>query len=148
VKPNPALGPLHRAIGAWRTTGHHPYLPGRTLHGRASFEWIEGGAFVAMRTRMDDPEIPAGVAIFGTDDDAQRASMLYFDERGVARKYDVEIRDEGFTWSRDAPSLSQRFGVTFADGAMRGRGEMSKDGVAWEKDLDLDYARIEAGGSR
>lgn len=64
---NEALAPLARAIGTWAVTGSHPYLLGRELRGRVAFEWIEGGAFVRMRTTMDDGEIPDGVAIFGTD---------------------------------------------------------------------------------
>jgi hypothetical protein len=113
------------------------------FRGHASFEWIEGGAFLVMRTSGEDP-IPAGVAIFGTDDADTRAYMLYFDERGVSRKYDVEIHEHGLTWSRDAPDLSQRVRITISrEGrTMEGRGEMSKDRGPWEKDLDVDYERV------
>jgi hypothetical protein len=143
VKPNPALARLGRAVGTWTTIGTHPYLPGRTLHGWAPFEWIEGGAFLVMRTKMEDPEVPAGVAIFGTDDEQGGAFRLYFDERVVSRKYDVAVYEDGFSWSRNAPGFSQRFRITIGrDGrTMEGRGEMSRDGSSWEKDLDLSYAR-------
>jgi hypothetical protein len=61
-------------------TGSHPDLPGRTLRGSVTFERIEGGAFLRMHSKMDDPEIPEGVAIFGTDDGDNA-------DEGVSRRY-------------------------------------------------------------
>src|SRR5437868_1458715 len=134
MKTNPALSPLDRAIGTWTVTGSHPYMPGRTLRGRVTFERIEGGAFVRMHSKMEDPELPEGVAIFGTDGDAGTCTMLYFDARTVARKYDVALHDDGFTWSRDASPLAQRFRVTIAKDArtMESEGTMKKEGSEWE----------------
>lgn len=145
MKTNPALAMLFRAVGSWAVTGSHPYLPGRTLHGRVIFEGLEGGAFVRMHTKMDDPEIPEGVAIFGTDDADNACTMLYFDERGVARRYDVEFQEDGFTWARDAPSFAQRYRLAIAkDGrTMEGEGTMRRDNGAWEPDLRLSYVRAE-----
>ena len=143
MKENSALAPVERAIGAWDVTGSHPYLPGRTLRGKVTFERIEGGAFVRMHSKMDDPEIPEGVAIFGTDGDDDSCTMLYFDERGVARRYEVAMHADGFTWSRESPKLAQRFELTIADDgrAMEAAGTMKKDGGAWEPDLRLSYVR-------
>jgi hypothetical protein len=144
MKTNPMLSRLDRAVGTWDVTGSHPYLPGRTLHGRVTFERIEGGAFLRMHSKMDDPEIPEGLAIFGTDSDDETCTMLYFDERIVARRYDVTLHEDGFTWSRDTPRFAQRFRVTMAkDGlTMRGEGTMKKEGSEWESDLRLAYVRV------
>jgi hypothetical protein len=143
MKNNPALAPLDRAVGTWTVTGSHPYLPGRTLRGRVTFERIEGGAFIRMHSKPDDPEIPEGIALFGTDDADDSCVMLYFDERGVARRYAVALEANGFTWSRDAAELSQRFRVAIAsDGStMEGEGTMKRDGSDWEPDLRLSYVR-------
>jgi hypothetical protein len=46
---------------------------------------------------VDEPGIPSGVAIVGSDDATGEYFMLYFDERGVSRKYDGTIRDDGRT---------------------------------------------------
>lgn len=142
---NAALAPFDRALGTWRVAGRHPLLPGRTLRGRVTFERVEGGAFVRMRTKMEDAEVPEGVALFGTDDAAGTCTMLYHDERGVSRRYEVALDADGFRWSRDDATLAQRFRVTLAkDGRrMQGRGTMSRDGRAWEGDLDLDYEKVE-----
>ena len=143
-KVNTALGPLERAVGTWTVTGTHPLMPGRSLPGNVTFERIEGGAFLRMHSKMDDPEFPEGVAIFGTDGDDGTCTMIYFDERGVARRYDVELRADGFTWSRDAPKFAQRFRVTIAgDGlTMESEGKMKKEGGSWEPDLSLSYVRV------
>jgi lysine/ornithine N-monooxygenase len=132
-------------IGRWRTVGTHPLVPGTTFHGRTSFEWFEGGAFLIMHSEIDEPEIPSGIAIIGSDDSAGEYFMLYFDERGVSRKYEVALRDNTWRWWRNTPGFSQRFTGTFLDDGRTivGRGELSKDGSTWEGDLDLTYTRIE-----
>jgi len=104
---NPALQALAYLIGSWRTEGTHPDVPGRVFHGRASFQWVEGGAFLIMHSEIDEAEIPSGVAIFGSDDGAERIYMLYFDERGVSRKFDVTVGAKEITCRRDHPKFSQ-----------------------------------------
>jgi hypothetical protein len=143
--PNPALAAFGVLIGTWHTTGTHLLMPGTILHGRTSFEWLEGGAFLLMRSEIDEPGIPSGIAIFGSDDAEQEYYMLYFDERGVSRKYEVSLRDNLWKWWRNAPGFSQRYTGTIVDdgNTIIGKGELSKDGVTWEKDLDLTYKRAE-----
>lgn len=142
-KPNPTLELFGVLIGEWQTMGIHPLVPGTTFHGRASFAWLEGGAFLIMRTEIDEPEIPSGIAIFGSDDAAKQYFMLYFDERGVSRKYDVSLSGNQLTWWRDDPGFSQRATLTVEDSnRIVSKGEMSRDGTAWEKDLALVYTRI------
>jgi hypothetical protein len=143
VKPNPALQAFAVLIGEWKTEGTHPYLPGNTFHGRSSFQWIEGGAFLMMRSEIDEPEIPSGISIIGSDDSAGTCFMLYFDERGVSRKMQTTCKDGVWTWWRDDPKFSQRFTSTLSDGGktLVSKGEMSKDGRAWEPDLQLTSRR-------
>ena len=145
AKPNPSLRPLSALIGTWNSIGTHPLVPGTTFHGRTSFAWIEGGAFLIMRSQIDEPEIPSGIAVFGTDDATRECSMLYFDERGVSRRYEVSLRDDVLHWWRNAPGFSQRCAVRIAaDGrTMLSRGELSRDGASWEPDLELTYTRAD-----
>ena len=141
--PNPALRSFEALVGEWHTTGTHPQVPGTIFHGRTSFAWHEGGAFLIMRSEIDEPEIPSGVAVFGSDDATGRYFMLYFDERGVSRKYDVTMTGNVLTWRREDPSFSQRATITIAEGGTRMimKGEMSRDGGAWEDDLSLTYVQ-------
>ena len=145
AKPNPALEPFRVLVGTWNTVGTHPLVPGTTFHGRTTFEWLAGGAFLIMRSEIDEPGIPSAIAVFGTDDTTGECSMLYFDERDVSRRYEVTLRENVWTWWRDAPGFSQRFtGTIAADGrTIVGRGEMSRDGAGWEPDLQLTYTRAD-----
>ncbi len=143
--PNPKLKPFSVLIGNWNTTGTHPLVPDTILHGRSSFEWLENGAFLIWRSEIDDPRFPTGIAIFGSDDATGEYFMLYFDERKVSRKYEVSIGDDAVKWWRNAPNFSQRYTWTIVDdgNTIIGKGELSKDGTTWEKDLELTYRRVE-----
>jgi hypothetical protein len=145
LKPNPALRDLEVVVGSWDTVGTHPYLPGKTLHGRATFEWIEGGAFLLMRSEINEREIPSGIAILGSDNAIGELHMLYFDERDVSRRYDISIDRNVVRWERNSPDFSQRMVLTLADdgNTIVSKGEMSENGGAWEPDLELTYSRIE-----
>jgi hypothetical protein len=142
--PNAALKPFSVLIGTWNTIGTHPYIPDVTLHGLTSFKWLEGGAFIIIRSEIDEPRIPSAVAIFGSDDATGEYFELYFDERGVSRKIEVSFSETGWNWWRNTPEFSQRFTVTFADNGdtMISKGELSRDGRTWEKDLELTYKRV------
>ena len=145
-KPNPALRPLAPLVGVWRTTGEHPLVPGTTFHGRTSFEWHEAGAFLLMRSEIDEPEIPSAIALIGSDDAAGTFTMIYFDERDISRRYLVEAADAEVRWHRDEDGFAQRMVFTIAaDGThLDARGTMSHDGGAWEDDLQLTYQRIDS----
>jgi hypothetical protein len=144
LRPNPALEPFKVLVGQWQTIGSHPYLPDIPLHGRTTFDWLEGGAFLIMHSEIDNPTFPRGIAIFGSDDAAKTYFMLTFDERGVSRKYDVTMTGNQLKWWRDEPSFSQRFTMTIEDNGnkMESQGEMSREGATWEKDLALTYVRL------
>ena len=120
-------------------------LPSKTFHGGATFTWLESGAFLLFQSHIDEPEIPDGVAILGTDDAALDAgAMLYFDVRNVSREYRWTISGNVWTWSRDEPGLSQRMVLTIAeDGqSIEAKGQMSQNGQPWEPDLQLTYSRV------
>src|SRR3954453_8195292 len=131
---NGALEPLAPLIGQWRTTGTHPLIPGTTFHGRTSFEWHEGGAFVLMRSETAEPEIPSAVVVVGSDDAAGTFTMIYFDERGISRRYAVEVAAGEVCWHRDEAGFAQRMvGTIFADDKrLNVHGTRSHDGGPWE----------------
>ena len=143
--PNPALQPFGVLIGNWTTTGSHPLIPGTTLHGRASFEWLENGAFLLWRSEIDEPGVPSSIAILGSDESAGTFFLLYFDERGVSRKFEVTLRDNVWKMWRDAPGFSQRFTGTIVDGGntIIGQSELSRDDATFQNDLELTYRRVE-----
>ncbi len=143
AKQNPSLQSFDILIGKWKTIGHHPLVPGVTLHGETSFQWLEGGAFVIMRSHIDHKDFPDGIAIFGSDDGEDECTMNYFDERQVSRKYTTSIEHNIWKWWRDNSEFSQRVTCEIKDdgNTMIAKGEMSRDGKDWEEDLQLIYNR-------
>lgn len=80
----------------------------------------------------------------------EKYHMLTFDERGVSRKYEVTLRDNTWKWWRNAPGFFQRYEGRIGDdgNTIIGKGELSKDDLSWEKDLDLTHRRAEHTESR
>ncbi len=145
MQANPRLQGLAALIGEWTTVGTHPQLPGKTFHGRATFTWLESGAFLLFHSHTDEPEIPDGIAILETDAARPNAgTMLYFDVRNVSREYRWAVSDNVWTWSRDEPCSGERMVLTIAeDGqSIEAKGKMSQNGQAWAPDLRLTYARV------
>ncbi len=141
---NPALADLEVLVGEWTIEIVFPGDPPTTVHGRASFDRIEAGAFLVMRAEVDW-EGPAGsVSVIGRDDAGEDYSVLYFDARGVSRVYAMSFRDGVLRQWRDAPGFSQRFTATLSEDAntMAARWEKSTDGTTWELDFDLAFRRV------
>ena len=138
------LNPLRVSWANGKPPGSHPYLPGITLHGRTTCEWLEGGAFLIMHSEIDHPNFPSGIGIFGSDDAAKTYFLLTFDSRGVSRKYDVTMTGNQLKWWRAEPSFSQRVTMTIEDNGnkVETQGEMSREGAAWEEDLAQTYVRV------
>ena len=141
---NAALLPLAFLIGEWRTTGTHPMRPGQTLPGHTSFAWHEGGAFLAMHNRVCDPDFPDGTALFGSDDNAGRCALIYFDVRGVSRLFEVTLGEGEVSWRRDNPQLAQQVTIRREgpDG-LRSTGRMAQNGGSWGDDLSQVFERID-----
>ncbi len=141
--PNPALQPLSVLVGRWSLVGSHPMIPDTVLHGRASFEWLENGAYLMWRSEIDEPGVPSGLAIFGSDDSAQEYSMLYFDERGVSREFKATLVDNEWKMWRIVHGFSQRFTGTIVDdgNTILGQWELSRDDATWQNDMELRFTR-------
>lgn len=144
AKKNPSLEPLNILVGKWKTVGRHPMLPGVILEGYTTFKWIEKGAFLLMYNHIDHKDFPDGIAIFGSDDSEKEFSMIYFDERTVSRKYTSTFKKNTWKWWRNDKKFSQRFTGKISNNGdtIISKGEMSQNGKAWEKDLELTYTRI------
>lgn len=143
--PNPSLKNLDILVGEWKSVGTHPLSPGVTFHGHVTFKWLEGGAFLIMHAEAEEPGgVPSSIAIFGHDDSMEGYSMLYFDERGVSRIYEMSLSGNIWNLWRNAPGFSQRFTGTLVDQgrAILGVWEVSRDSSTWERDLELTYTRV------
>jgi hypothetical protein len=143
--------PLRRLIGTWE---FEPVIESRSMgRGRATFEWIEDGAFVLERSNAEwsDPgwveNAPRSTrSVIGWDDSTGEMAQLYSDSRGVFRIYRMTLTDDAWTLERAAPDFHQRFTGTFRnDGrTIEGRWDSSPDGTNWELDFPITYRRTDA----
>ena len=142
--PNPALADLALLIGEWTIEIVFPGDQSEVVRGRASYAWLEGGAFLVQRSEVDWGGPSGSVAVVGRDDAAANYSMLYYDARGVSRIYEMSFGDGVLKLWRNSPGFSQRFTGTFGDGGdtISARWEKSEDGSRWEHDFDLTYTRV------
>lgn len=143
-QPTSSLKQFEILIGEWTTVGTHPGFPS-AAHGRSTFEWLMEGSLLVWHFDWESGGPPSALSVIGHDDanEGGACSMFYADERGVARIY--QMRLDGSVWKiwRDSPGFSQRMTGTFSeDGAtIVVHGELSRDGVSWEQDLDVTYTR-------
>ena len=141
-QPTVSLKQFEVLVGEWDTVGTHPAFPS-AVQGHSSFEWLVDGALLVWHFGWEKAGPPSAISVIGHDDSVKTCSMLYSDERGVARIYQMSL--EGGVWKmwRESPGFSQRLTGTFSnDGrTITSHGELSRDGSNWEQDLDVTYTR-------
>lgn len=137
------LEPLQAFVGTWSTEFMHVALP-NPLRGQATFEWLEGGQFLIMRSFVEDSRVPEMIGIIGVDASGEGLVEHYFDSRGVSRVYQMSLRDGIWRVWRDAPGFSQRSEGSFSDDSktIKVRGELRRDDVTWEYDWEQSYTKV------
>lgn len=140
---NEALVALRGLEGQWALTLSDAWFlePRDTvLHGAATVSWL-GDAFLRMVAEIDGHQ--AWDLVIGRSDPQQRYVLLYADDRGVGRVFDMTYADGRWEWSRSDPDFWQRFVSTVQPDRIEGRAEASEDrGVTWRKDFDLVFTRV------
>lgn len=143
-QPTSSLQQFATLVGEWTMVGRHPGFPS-PAHGRSTFEWLMEGSLLVWHFDWESGGPPNALSVIGHDDAnvADTCSMLYADVRGVTRIYQMRLEDGVWKMWRDSPGFSQRMTGTFSeDGAtIVVHGELSRDGVNWEQDLDVTYTR-------
>jgi len=140
---NPALKKLDILIGDWEISGSHPLIS-NPITGKINFSWFNGESFLIMSTDFNHSGPPNSTAIIGSDDSAEKLSMLYFDERGVSRIYEVKFDNNILKMERNFPGFSQRFTGTLKnnENTIEGAWELCENDINWKKDLEIIYTRI------
>ncbi len=142
-KSNPVFEYFAPLVGEWDTVGRHPLFES-SVHGHSSFGWLEGEALLLWHSVFEKPGPPRAVSVIGADDSLGTYQLLYCDERGVSRIYETSLENGVWRFWRNAPGFLQRYAATFSDdgNTITGHGELCRDGVNWEPDLDVTYTKI------
>jgi len=86
---------------------------------------------------------PSARWAIGRDDSGAGYTVLYSDDRGVSRTYEMRVSEATWQMWRTAPGFSQRFeGRVSPDRrTIASHWETSVDGTTWEHDFDITYSR-------
>jgi hypothetical protein len=144
MKQNESLLDLTFLIGEWKTEiSKTSFLPDPSfkLTGTTLFEWFEERTFLIMRSSVEGDGPPNSVAIISQDDTNKQYQMLYYDERGVSRIYNMSFETDTWKLWRDTSKFSQRFeGKVSADRkSINAYWSKSTDDKTWQHDFDIDY---------
>jgi hypothetical protein len=137
---DPALDPFEALIGTWDTEAKHR-LVDAAVQGRMTFEWLEGGQFLVVRSHNDHELFPDAISVIGAPEAGNGLVMEYFDSRGVRRTYRVSLDDGVWRIWRDQPGFDQRFSATLAPDSFQGMFELAETPDEWQEDMRVTYRR-------
>lgn len=147
-QPNPALKPLEGLAGDWEMElSNASFLPrpsDRVKGGPVLIEWVQDGAFLAMRMGDKSSGPPQALWLISRDDSTPNYTVLYYDARSVSRVYEMSFSEGVWKMWREAPGFWQRYeGTVSKDGkTITAHWEKSSDGSRWEHDFDVTYTRL------
>lgn len=142
-QPTHSLHAYEVLIGEWTMVGTHPALPS-AVQGHSTFEWLKQDALLVWHFDWAHGHgLPSAYSVIGHDDAVEPCSVLYTDERGVARIYQMSLADGVWKMWRESPDFAQRMTGRFSNNGntITWHGELSRDGAAWEEDLSVMYTR-------
>ena len=119
-QPNPALASLDVMVGTWELQGRESDPEGQ-IHGRPTFEWMEGGFYLVQQVDIDYiGRRIVGTEYIGYDEENDNLRSYFFSNEGsgpfgrVALEYVWEVGDDTFTiWGGEVgspASFKGRFG--------------------------------------
>lgn len=95
-EPNPDLKGLDRLAGAWDISGPE-------IHGRVSFEWMEGGFFLVQRVDLDHGgQRHTGIEVIGHErefgaEPSEEIKSRFYSNTGDTLDYVYEIEGDALT---------------------------------------------------
>jgi hypothetical protein len=137
---DPQLAPFEALIGTWSTEARHP-LVDAVVTGTATFEWLEGGHFIVLRSTNDHELFPDAIAVIGAPESGEGLVLEYFDSRGVRRTYNVSLEDGVMCWWRDSPGFDQRSTAKLDPDEFEFVSEIAEAPGEWRADLRAIYRR-------
>jgi hypothetical protein len=141
---NESLQRLEGLVGDWTLTMTQAWFlddPDLEVEGQATVGWL-GDAFLEVRATLGTDQ-STWHWIVGRSDAREQLVLLYHDERGVLRVFEMTFGDGEWTLVREDPDFHQRFIASVGPDRIVGRWEASEDaGRTWRKDFDLIFERV------
>jgi hypothetical protein len=99
---------------------------------------------MVMRQSERSGNPPSARWAIGRDESGADYKVLYSDNRGVSRVYEMSLSEGLWQLWRNSPGFSQRFEgrVSRDRRTIASQWEKSFDGATWEHDFDVSYTRL------
>jgi hypothetical protein len=137
---DPELAQFDVLIGSWATEATHPLFD-EVVPGHATFEWLEGGHFLVLRSHNDHELFPDAISVIGRPESGEGLVLEYFDSRGVRRTYGASLEDGVMRWWRNHPGFDQRAYGTLGPDAFELVFQLAETPGEWRDDLRTTYRR-------
>ena len=134
------LAPFDALIGTWSTEAKHR-LVDEVVLGSTTFEWLEGGQFVVLRSHNDHELFPDAICVIGRPESGEGLVLESFDSRGVRRTYEVSLEDGVLRWWRDHPGFDQRSYAKLGPDEFEFVHQLAETPGEWQDDLRTTYRR-------
>jgi hypothetical protein len=130
-------------VGQWSLTITNQWWlddPTTVTSGTAAGTWL-GDSFIRLSAEIDGE--PTWEFVFGRNDARDQFVVLYHDERGVLRVFELTLDGGSWMMSRTDPDFHQRLVGRVEGDRIVGRADASEDhGATWRKDFDLVFERV------
>lgn len=142
---NKALAALEPLIGKWEYTMHNCWFLESMDTKVKGFTTIERlhDAFIMIRNSNADKK-PDDIWVIGYSDSQEKYQSFYYDQRGVARIFDLTFDDKKMVFRREDEDFYQRVTLEIKTDGLHSVAEASEDqGKTWRKDLEMTYVKVE-----
>lgn len=145
---NKALAVLEPLIGEWDYTMYNSWFldsMDTEVKGHTTIERLHD-AFITIRSSDADKK-PSDIWVIGYSDPQEKYEMFYYDQRGVARIFNVDFDGEKMVFWREDKDFYQRMTLEIkTDDSLHTTAEASDDkGKTWRKDLEMSYVKVKKG---
>jgi hypothetical protein len=137
---DPGLEPFEALIGTWETEATHPLYDG-VVAGSVTYEWLEGGRFIVLRSRTEHELFPDAICVIGPPEEGDGLLMEYFDSRGVRRTYGTSLENGVLRVWRDHPGFDQRMAAEIGRDEFVAQYQLAEAPGEWKDDLRTVYRR-------
>lgn len=147
---NKALATLEPLIGEWKYTMYNCWFlesMDAEVKGTTTIERLHD-AFIVIRSSNADKK-PDDVWVIGYSDPQEKYQMFYYDQRGVARIFNIDFDGKKMVFWREDKDFYQRMTLEINADSLHTIAEASDDkGKTWRKDLEMSHVKLKMESSR
>ena len=141
---NEALAALEPLVGEWEYTMYNCWFlesMDTKVKGFTTIERLQD-SFLVVRSSDADKK-PSDIWVIGYSDPQEKYEMFYYDQRGVARIFNMTFDGKEMIFLRKDKDMYQRIILEITDDGLHSVAEASDDeGKTWRKDLEMVHTRL------